>query len=359
MEGFVSEVEEPLPEDRDFVPSKVFLVSRREEERKFNSVVFVREDLAQFENKVMNEFWSRNDKSILYVRGPPGCGKTCFFHLWARLRSIEEGKSVLLIQFRDNGSSRIWIREADGNLWLMQEAIEKDNLKAKTDKILNDRKKAGRQFDICIHDGVLHGNDLCKSMLSKLNTAIVNGIIKKVVHVTSLYFSLSTGGQTLGSSGPIVQLSLNSWRLEDYKDAIACPDFTNRTTGEGTNLWNDRTTLEKENTALEKEKRDPDDAPGSDGGSGDTGDYVVAEETAPNAPSWIDVIEKKYFFAGGSARFMFDYLLSELRDFLDGRFDMVPPSDWFHFAQEAVAPSTPHAVNTLMQQFKGDRKSVV
>ena len=62
-------------------------------------------------------------------------------------------------------------------------------------------------------------------MLSELNTAVTNGIIKKVVHVTSLSFSFSTGGQRLDGGGPITRLSLDSWSLQDYEDAVRCAEF--------------------------------------------------------------------------------------------------------------------------------------
>lgn len=40
--------------------------------------------------------------------------------------------------------------------------------------------------------------------------------IKKTVHVTSLAFTLSTGGQMLGVGGTIMFLSVNSWTEEEY-----------------------------------------------------------------------------------------------------------------------------------------------
>jgi hypothetical protein len=79
-------------------------------------------------------------------------------------------------------------------------------------------------------------------------------------------------------------------------------------------------------------------------GDGDTADDVA----------WSKVIEAKYYYAGGSARFMFDCRLSELKSVQDNICCEVWCDDWKYFAQGRVFPSTPTAVNYLMQQFEGN-----
>lgn len=119
-----------------------------------------------------------------------------------------------------------WIREAGGKLWRFKKAIESADLRPKVKEIIE--KNETTPFALCIHDGVLDGKEICSNMLSTLNTAVSNGVIEKVVHVTSLTFSLSTGGQRLDSSGSILRLSVDSWRLQDYIEAIKCQEFANR-----------------------------------------------------------------------------------------------------------------------------------
>jgi hypothetical protein len=234
-EGFIQETEPSLPDHSynghghghggdGFERSKVFLVSRQEGMDTFESVLFVREQLVDFEKKIMTEFWNNPKKSTLYVEGSPGCGKTCFFYLWARLRSFHENKRVLIVQFRRRTSSFIWIREANGVLWRRNEEIEASDLKGEVKTILNKNFNAATPFDLCIHDGVVDGTDVCDGMLCQLNAA-TGKKIKKVVHVTSLAFSLSYGGQTLAPWGSILRLSVDSWRLQDYIEAIQCKEF--------------------------------------------------------------------------------------------------------------------------------------
>ena len=231
MKQLIREEETPLPNNYSndgLTFSSVFTVRRRESPKEeWDATLFIRKKLVHLEKRVMMEFWTKPNKTTLYVRGPPGAGTTCFFYLWARLRSVQDRKSVLIIQFRED-SSFVWIREADGSLWRTEEAIEQDALRSRVDQVLEQRKENGMPFGLCIHDGVLQGKPICTSMLSKLNTAVANGLIEKVAHITSLVFSLSTGGQRLDQGGAIVRLSLDSWTEQDYGEAVACHEFFNR-----------------------------------------------------------------------------------------------------------------------------------
>ena len=112
MEGFIQENDETdLPEDLVFGHGKVYGVFRREGAQAFESNFYVRKYLAEFEGMIRTKFWKKNGKSRLYVKGPPGCGKTCFFYLWARLLSVKENARVLIIQFREESGCFVWIRE--------------------------------------------------------------------------------------------------------------------------------------------------------------------------------------------------------------------------------------------------------
>ena len=361
---FICDKETPLPtnySDDGLTISSVFTVHRRESSKEeWDSTLFIRKDLVRLEKSVTEGFWKKPNKTTLYVRGPPGSGKTCFFYLWARLRSLKDKKSVLIIQFRENISSYIWIREADGSFWRTEDGIEQDVLRNRVDEILEERKKRGTPFGLCIHDGVLQGKQICISMLSKLNTAVDNGLIEKVVHITSLAFILSTGGQRLDQGGAIVRLSLDSWTDQDYGEAVACQEFIDRMT-EG--LDGDLAYL---SNAVDAAVARPDQSNVDEGMAVD-GDKKVSvtddsdqcmpcveddeEEDDVAQVTYANVMEKKFFYAGGSARFMFEYRLSELKGVLDERCRLVPDDEWEYFAQGSVAQGTPSSVNTLMQQF--------
>mmetsp|Transcript_24577 Transcript_24577/g.68053 ORF Transcript_24577/g.68053 Transcript_24577/m.68053 type:complete len:588 (-) Transcript_24577:140-1903(-) len=361
MEGFIQEQETPLPEDVEFGHSKVFSVSRREGDDVWESVLYVRRFLARFEEKVAKELWKNQSKSRLYVNGPPGCGKTCFFYLWARLRSVQDNARVLIVQFREKEPCFIWIREAGGKLWRLNEAIEAADLRLKVKEITSKNKEAGTVFDLCIHDGVLDGKDFSTQMISTCNTAVSNKAIRKVVHVTSLAFSLSTGGQRLGLAGSIMQESVDSWLLDDFFEAIKCKKFASGL------IDSKRSILSKDRRALGNDDDDDDGSGPSEVGGEDemsgSSDEVMddgdsGEDETESGVSWTEVVETKYYYAGGSARFMFDFQLSELKGELDKRCNKVQDDQWKYFAHEAVASGTPAAVNTLMQQFDGKASPV-
>jgi hypothetical protein len=60
----------------------------------------------------------------------------------------------------------------------------------------------------------------------------------------------------------------------------------------------------------------------------------------------------------GSTRFMFDFQLAELSGVLEKLCSNVQQDEWKFFADGTVAPGTPVAVNSLMQQFEGKASPV-
>lgn len=229
----------------------------------------------------------------------------------------------------------------DGTLWQMDKAIKASKLEETVDDILNKNEEKGTSFDLCIYDGVLDKLPLCSSMLSTLNTAVTNSLIGKVVHVTSLAFALSTGGQLLdGTTGTIKRLSIDSWCEQNYKDAGRCEGFLLQMNHSGTNqLALDMAVLA--DAAVDDGDNDDDD----------DNDDNEDDDDDPTTRGALEVVKAKYFFAGGSAPFMFQFSLDELRGEIDMRMSNVAETDWKYIAQVSVALGTPSAVNTLMQQF--------
>jgi hypothetical protein len=187
--------------------------------------------------------------------------------------------------------------------------------------VLEKNKKARMSFDLCLHDGALYKDDVSKSIRAALNIATgAQDQIKKVVHVTSLAFRLSTGGQRLDAEGPIVRLSVDSWHLQDYHDAINCQAFI------------DAGKI-KENLQADQ-------------------DTLLPAGAGPDTPL-ADLIDAKYYYAGGCARFMFEYELSGLIELLNDICRGLSDGQWQYFAMGSVSTQTPDGVNTLMQQFGG------
>ena len=71
-----------------------------------------------------------------------------------------------------------------------------------------------------------------------------------------------------------------------------------------------------------------------------------------------DYVTHKYYYAGGSARFMFEYTTNALKVHLDDTAKRLRAAEWEEFADGSVAPGSTHAVNSLMQQFSGKAVAV-
>jgi hypothetical protein len=347
MDGFVKD-DEPdllLPPNSNNKPlleaGDVALVSRQEGETKFTAVLYIRPYLVELQRKL--NFVVNEEKDQLYLTGLPGCGTTCFLYLWARRLAVLQQKRILIVQYRPEAQSCcIWIRVAGtGALWRLNKSIDRVDLRKEVkavleenmvtrvdllqevEAVLEENKTAGTPFDLCLHDGFIYADDFNTSIQSTLNTAIEAQQIKKVVHVTSRAYWLSTGGQRLDSEGPIVQLSVDSWNLQDYHDAIECPAFL---------------------AAID---------------AGQIGDKLKADQktlvpagAGPNhATSLVDVIDARYYYAGGCVRFMFEFNLSELREELGTACDNMTEDEWKFFAASSIGTGTPDVVNTLMQHF--------
>lgn len=359
LANFVKEDQEPPLQPNAPVPlveGSVSLVFRREPDSAWTSVLYVRKHLVGVQT-LLDEFMQSDRKNRYYITGPPGCGKTCFLYLWARRFAVQKKKRVLILQFREKDGCFIWIREADGVLWRMNKAIEAEDLRLTFKEIIKKNEEDKTSFDLCIHDGVLDSKQVCSSMLSSLNTVVTNKLIRKVVHVTSLAFSLSTGGQRLDDNGPISRLSFDSWCLQEYESAVRSAEFVSQiTNGVGNNenqLNKDMAFLAQADAIAQDDDKDGGDSDGGKESADDDDDDndVAFDATMSVTDDLVEVVKAKYFFAGGSARFMFQFSLAKLQEELDSRMKNVLDTDWNYFAQNAVASGTPAAVNTLMQQF--------
>jgi hypothetical protein len=120
-----------------------------------------------------------------------------------------------------------------------------------------------------VHPRWRHGWKRCVwPQVGKLNTAVARRVIKKVVHI----------------SGKILQLSVDSWRLWDYIEAVKCPEFVMCMTKTESKILNDKRALKRLEATTTAQTNSTEDMVSGDG---ETSDDV----------EWTDVIETKYFYA--------------------------------------------------------------
>jgi hypothetical protein len=87
--------------------------------------------------------------------------KHAFLSVGACLRSVNDNKRVLIVQYRPKDACFVWIREAGGDLWGTKEGIEPVDILEEVKKVLDESKATKTPFDLCIHDGVTVGKDVC------------------------------------------------------------------------------------------------------------------------------------------------------------------------------------------------------
>lgn len=165
------------------------------------------------EKAVANEFWEKKRKRSCMCRARLVLEKHASF-IYGLGFALSIARRVSSSSSSEKKEScLIWIREADGSLFGMEKGVPFYSLRLVVENILQERIK--NPSGLCIHDGVLEGKQTCNEMLTLLNDAVSNETIEKVAHITSLAFTLSTGGQCLDEEGEIVRLFLDSWTIEN------------------------------------------------------------------------------------------------------------------------------------------------
>ena len=86
--------------------------------------------------------------------------------------------------------------------------------------------------------------------------------------------------------------------------------------------------------------------------------HVGGEPLELSAQAFIDYAKDKFFYAGGSALFMFEFTTEGLKEHLRGLIGRVKRTEWEELTSTSVAQSASNAVNSLMQQFSGNAVAV-
>jgi hypothetical protein len=289
--------------------------------------LFIRSHLIE-KQRMLDAFMEHDINQKLYLSGPPGCGMTSFVTLWARMFA-QTGKRVLLVFFREDEDCAV-LQLDDKSVMRSAPSPTTDKLKEKVQRLI-DLSETG-VFDLCVFDGVRQQKDVCGNVLSLLNSRTGPGPsrkIKKVIYVTSFSFRLRGGDVRLGIGSVIERHSFDSWSLEDHVNSFIAFHEKGLL---GSELVDD---VKTRATAVAKMEDESDD-------DMDTGLSTAELE---------EYATYKYFYAGGSARFMFEYTLHDLKKELDILIPSVESDDWRMFSSSDVAAATPAAVNTLMQRF--------
>jgi uncharacterized protein YdcH (DUF465 family) len=137
----------------------------------------------------------------------------------------------------------------------------------------------------------------------------------------------------LGVGSSIRQLSIDSWRESEYEAAVKCEAFVKKMKAKNADF---------ENILLSSEDEDDDDPAEAE--------QYEDPSTPPEIKKLLKNVNAKYLYAGGSARFMFDFSLAKFKTQLDHHMTRV--EDWKLYAGGSVSPNNPFAVNSLMQRFE-------
>ncbi len=299
---------------------KIVFIDRYEHDEKWwVASLYIRQHLVDRLQKV-RFFLNHIHQRRLYVTGAPGCGKTCFFWLWAGIL-MKQNKRVLFIQHRIKSDCQIWILENGVRRRLTSLELQKENLEKAVNHLLETQ---ARKFDVCILDGVRSNHAICEVLMSTLTVFTGSSKrrkIAKLILVTSLQFHIPDSESDEGDAF----MTIDSWRKEDYEKAVWKVSGPGRAI-----LLDDWKYLNSSQTEDDPTKTD---------------DEKVLE-----------AMRQKYDYAGGCARFMFDKNIKDLRIYLDAKCGSV--GDWTLFAKTYVPESKLDAVNTLMQQFYSEREHI-
>lgn len=257
--------------------------------------------------KEMDKFMGQTQKTRLYVSGPPGCGKTTFFLAYFTQWARKQNQVGLIIQFRESSTCEIVLLRGQQNpQFIMSDRLKTRTLEDLMEDIINDNKDSAGEsspFDFCVFDGVQQQVDVCKQIMSAITVRFQE---RKVINITSLEFDIKGGDGTSGIDGVDQFMRIDSWTLSDYL------------MGYERGLLSDEKWVSLLETEDDKDFiEDDDDKQTScdEEGLAETGAQMELDDEdrpAGREKQIMALIERKFVYAGGSARFFFDHTLIDL-----------------------------------------------
>ena len=271
------------------------------------SLMLVRKDMIdQWESGL-------DKKSDYYLQGAPGIGKTLLSRGMCIFSHFTESKDVCFMQLNLEGCDVVILQRV-GNQCGVQCHLhtEEWTVEALSDAII----EKSPQVSMIVVDGIKQASFEKLLLLATKVSNLQNtkDISCQIIFVTSQQVDFTKTHEF----GPRLQQRLKpihpqpvSWALEEYK--IACKN---------TDLWSQiAKTL------------------GHD------------EQVEYNESKKFEAVEEKFFYCGGSARWMFNLSISQITAAIDSK------TEGFYnlqsFLSGSAGMSSPLAVNTLYQQFRG------
>jgi DNA polymerase III delta prime subunit len=268
---------------------------RYEDQNVFAENIFLRSHL-QEKKKNFEDFLESSEFRKMYIDGPPGCGKTTFISLLARTYASRKSKRVLVVNYRDGEECPVLMFNGD-EVYVWQRPATGMTLANRVRLFLEDLETP--HFDLCIHDGVRQNILASHNLLGVLNAQ--NGKyrkISKVVHVTSLAFIIRGGDQLPDIMRVIQEDSFDSWCLADHVLAF---QLLYENSCLNLHMVDDIKALKALDEALD------DDNDQNDGFA--TDDDITNDDIEA-------YVENKFYYAGGCARFMFNFTVERLKTHL-------------------------------------------
>lgn len=262
----------------------------------------------------MIERWqcALNKESDYFVQGPPGIGKSLLSRGLCAYSHFAEGKDICFVQLSLRGCHVTILQQVNGQFGFQFHLLAKDwAVEALSDAIT----QKSPNMSMIVMDGVQQ-NSFEKSV--QLATSVSdcqndNGIRCQIIFVTSQQVDFTKKHQM----GPQLQQHLRpihpppvSWTLEEY--ITACNNQQ---------LW------------------------------GQVAKTLSGQIQVCSAGDRLNFLKEKFFYCGGSARWMFNLSIFEIVGTIDSKVEEMFSLP--QFMSGSAGMSSPLAVNTLYQQFGG------
>ena len=164
---------------------------------------------------------AREWQKMLFVSGPPGCGKTSFCTLLAHryavgmIEDAKRPKRVLLILFQEFGGHIVEIEGTKTRkVSMLKRSIRPDTIVDVVDEIFGQDRLRG--YDLAIVDGIRQTIQPCNDLVAAIASRI-NDTIKKAIFVSSHQFDIKDDAL---DKREFVELVFDSFSQDDYTSAM-------------------------------------------------------------------------------------------------------------------------------------------
>lgn len=306
-------------------------------DERFVSPLYIRSHLIQ-RQEFFNAFIGNQEKQQLFVAGPPGSGKTVFLSLLARMYAKNQRKKVLYVAYRHGNRCPIIVFDCDS-----VKQIAKFPTSRKLYDFLEELLERDPQhYDLVLYDGVRQSIRDSSSVMALFKGR--DSGVSKVVFVTSLAFRIKDGDTQPAYMREYSKDYFDSWTKEEHLEAM-CRIYEAGILPEA---------IQQDITKLAKTRAFSDQNEGTEEKRDSSAVDDAEPQDALSHEQILSYVDYKYFYAGGSARFMIEYAIDLLQTTLTDLCESVLNNEqWKAFSTCHIPTGTVDAVNTLMQRFRG------